>query len=132
VITAAERFHLFVRILDSADYQFIRQLDPRAEHKLRRDRMRIFRRELRAIAVDSASLYRARAANLGAVGRWQAYPSLVLDTMSSFVSIGKLAAAGTLFAWRLPLVIDAARNANRVLRFVTNEKFSPAPQNLPV
>jgi hypothetical protein len=132
VITAAERLRLFVRILDPADYQFVQGLDRRVESKLRRDRMRIFRRELRVIAADSASLYRARAGNLAAAGRWQAYPSLVLDTMSGFFSLGKLAVAGTLFAWRFPLVIDAARNANRVVQFMTNEKFSPVPQHQPV
>jgi hypothetical protein len=126
-----ERFRLFVGILDRADYEFIGSHNPSLERKFRRDRMRIFRRELRSIAVDSARLYRVRASNLAAVGRWSAYPSLALDTMSSFVSIGKLFTAGTLFAWRLPVMIDAARDANRVLRFITSEKFSLAPQNLP-
>jgi hypothetical protein len=101
------------------------------ENKLRRSRIRIFRRELRAIAGDSKNLYRERAANLAAAGRWRAYPSLVLDTTLSFISIGKLGLAGVLFAWRLPLVIDAARNANRVLSFVTSEKFSSAPHQQP-
>ena len=131
MITEAERFQIFVGILDRADYQFIRSRNSILERKFRKTRMRIFRRELRTIAGDTASLYRVRASNIAAAGRWSAYPGLVFETMASFVSIGKLAAAGRLFAWRLPVVIDAARNAQRVLRFVTSEKFSSAPQKLP-
>jgi hypothetical protein len=132
VITETQRFHLFVSILDSADYQFIRERQPSGESKFRRERVRIFRRELRAISADSVKLYRERASNLAAAGRWGAYLGLLGDSAMIFLSIRKLALAGTLFAWRAPMVIDAARNANRVLAFATNPKFSPALQNQPV
>jgi hypothetical protein len=125
VITETQRFHLFVSILDPADYQFIRERQPSGDSTFRRERVRIFRRELRAISADSAKLYRERASNLAAAGRWGAYLSLLGDTAMIFLSIRKLALAGTLFAWRVPLVIDAARNADRVLAFVTNPRFSP-------
>jgi len=131
VTSDTERFQLLAGILDNADYEFIGSRNPHLERKFRRDRVRIFRRELRSIANDSAKLYRIRASNLAAAGRWSAYPSLVLDTTSGFISIAKLFTAGTLFAWRLPMVIDAATNANRVLRFVSSETFSAAPQKLP-
>jgi hypothetical protein len=131
VITDTERFQLFVGILDCADYEFVGALNRRAEREFRRERVRIFRRELRLIADDSANLYRVRASNLAAAGRWSAYPRLVSETIGSFVSIGKLALAGTLLAWRLPLMIDAASNASRVLRFVSGETVSLAPQKLP-
>jgi hypothetical protein len=131
VITDTERFQLFVGILDRADYEFVAARNPRAEREFRRERVRIFRRELRSITDASARLYRVRASNLAAAGRWSAYPRLVSETIGSFVSIGKLALAGTLLAWRLPVMIDAASNASRVLRFVTAETFSSAPQNLP-
>jgi hypothetical protein len=132
VITETERFNLFVSILDPGDYQFIRERQPAVESKFRRERIRIFRTELRAISADSVKLYRERASNLAAAGRWGAYLSLVGDTALIFFSIRKLALAGTLFAWRVPMFIDAARNANRVLAFATNPKFSPALQNRPV
>jgi hypothetical protein len=131
-MTEAERFHLFVHILDPEDYLFVRARDPRAESRFRRERARIYRQELRSIAADSVQLYRARAANIAAAGQWSSYPPLALDTISGFVSIGKLAVAGLLFAWRLPLIIDAARNADRVLRFVTSQTVAATPRNLPV
>jgi hypothetical protein len=127
----AWRFQLFVHILDPEDYEFVRAQGPQLERKFRRDRMRIYRQELRAIMGDSRRLYRDRAANLAAAGCWHRYPALIADTMLNFVAIGKLALAGTLFSLRLPLVIDAARNANRVLAFSASQKFSQAPQNLP-
>jgi hypothetical protein len=131
VITETERFQLFVGILDREDYTFLSARNPRVERKFRRERVRIFRRELRLIAADSVKLYRVRASNLAAAGRWSAYPQLVLETIGSFVSIGKLSLAGTLLAWRLPLMIDAAGNASRVLRFVSAETASSGPRKLP-
>jgi hypothetical protein len=131
-MTKVERFHLFVRILDPEDYQFVRSRGPRVEKGFRRKRMRIFRQELRAITADLARSYRVRAGDVAIAGDWAAYPSLALDTVSGFLSIAKLYAAGILFAWRLPLMIDAARNADRVLRLVTSETFAATPPNLPV
>jgi hypothetical protein len=131
MITETERFQLFVGILDRADYKFLGARNPQAERELRRERVRIFRRELRFIAADSAQLYRTRASNLAAAGRWSAYPRLVSETIAGFISIGKLSLAGTFLAWRLPLMIDAATNANRVLRFVSGETVSSSPQKLP-
>jgi hypothetical protein len=132
VITETERFQLFVSILDPGDYQFIRERQPTVESKFRRERVRIFRSELRAISADSVKLFRERASNLAAAGRWGTYLSLMRDTALIFFSIRKLALAGTLFAWRVPMFIDAARNANRVLAFAADPKFSAAPQNQPV
>jgi hypothetical protein len=120
-----------VQILDPVDYQFVRAQGAELERKFRRERMRIYRKELGAIARDSRKLYRERAANLATAGYLNRYPALLLDTMLNFAAIGRLALAGTLFAWRLPLVIDAARSANRVLAFSASQKFSPTPQNLP-
>ena len=129
--TEAERFRLFVSILEPADYEFIRARSAEAEREFRRDRIRIFRNELRTIAADSRKLFGERVSNLAAAGQWNDYPGLAWDSLAIYLAIKKLSLAGALFAWRLPLVIDAARNANRVLAFVTNPKFCPAPQNLP-
>ncbi len=131
-MSEAQKFQLFVRILDPEDYLFLRSQDARVEKRFRRKRVRIFRGELRSIAADLARSYRARAGNIAAAGRWAAYPSLALDTVSGFLSIAKLYAAAVLFAWRWPLMIDAARNADRLLRLVTSETFAAAPPNLPV
>src|SRR5580704_7759044 len=117
-MTEAERFQLLVRILDPADYLFLRSQNPSIEKPFRRKRARIFCGELRAIAADSARLYRERAGNIAAVGRWSAYPALTLETMSGFLAIAKLYFAGVLFGWRLPVLINATKNADRVLRFV--------------
>jgi hypothetical protein len=131
-MTEAERFQVLVRILDPADYIFLRSQNPNLEKMFRRKRTRIFRGELRAIAADSARLYRERAGNIAAAGRWSSYPALTLETMSGFLSIGKLYVAGVLFAWRLPVLINAAENADRVLRFVISERFAVTPRNQPV
>jgi hypothetical protein len=131
-MTEAERLQLLVRILDPADYLFLRSRHPSLEKTFRRKRARIFRGELRAIAGDSARLYRERAGNIAAAGRWSSYPALTLETISGYLSIAKLYFAGVLFAWRLPVPIDAAKNADRVLRFVISERFAGAPRNQPV
>jgi hypothetical protein len=131
MLNASERFGLLVQILDPVDYRFLRSINMTAERAFRRDRVRIFRRELRVIAADSFKLYRERSANLAAAGRWQAYAPLVAQTGIGFLAIARLWTAGSLFAWRLPMVINAARNADQLVRFVTSEKFSSAPQRLP-
>jgi hypothetical protein len=132
VLTQEERLHLFVHILDPEDYDFVRMHAPRMESGFRRDRVRIFRKELQAIARDAAQLHRERASNLAAAGRWGDYPALLMDRVQMLAALRKLSLAGRLFAWRLPIFIDAARSANRVLTFVTGQEFSPAHPNLPV
>jgi hypothetical protein len=131
-MTEAERFQLLVRILDPADYLFLRSQNPSLEKLFRRKRARIFRSQLHVIAADSARLYRERAGNIAAAGRWSAYPALTLETISGFLAIAKLYFAGVLFGWRLPVLINAAKNADRVLRFVISERFGAAPRNQPV
>ena len=131
MLNAPDRLGLFVQILDPEDYGFLRSINADAERKFRQDRLRIFRKELRVIAVDYVKLYLERTSNLAAAGRWQAYAPLALETTAGFAAIAKLWAAGTLFAWRMPMVVDAARSAERLARVITSEKFSSAPQNLP-
>ena len=128
-MTATERLHLFVHILDPEDYDFVRIRAPRLERQFRRDRMQIFRTELRAIARDAARLHRERASNLAAAGRWGDYPALLAEKIAMRAALAKLSLAGALFAWRLPLVIDAARSANRVLTLVSSQELSVAHPN---
>jgi len=131
VLTHAERFGLLVRILDTGDYRFIQHRSPSIEKGFRRHRLRIFRRELRSIAGDSLRAYRKRASRISAAGRWSTYTPLVLETASTFCSIGKLAFAATLFSWRMPVIINVGVNADRLLRYVTSAGLSAAPQNSP-
>ena len=114
-----ERFELLVRILEPADYRFIQMRNPAISRRFRRDRMRIFRRELRRIAAESGRAYQRRASRISAAGKWDAYAPLLMETTSSFCSIGKLAFAGTLFSWHLPMVIDVGTNARQLIRYLT-------------
>jgi hypothetical protein len=124
MINAVERLALFVQILDPEDYGFLRSLDAHRERTFRRDRVRIFRRELRVITKDAAKLFRVRRLNLAKAGRWDNYVPLLGETAGGFWAIGKLWLAGTLLAWRIPMIVDAARNADRLARLVTSQKFS--------
>jgi hypothetical protein len=124
MMSAAERLDLFVQILDPEDYGFIRSLDARRERTFRRDRVRIFRRELRVIVTDAANLFRIRRHNLARAGRWNDYIPLLGETAGGFWAIGKLWLAGTLLAWRIPMVVNGNRSAERLARLVTNQKFS--------
>ena len=132
MMTATERLNLFVQILDREDYGFLRSLDARREQQFRRDRIRIFRRELRAIANQARGLFRVRRSNLAAAGRWGDYVPLTMEAAGTYVAIGKLWTAGTLLAWRMPEWVDAGRNANLLRRYVTSPEFSSARQKLPV
>jgi hypothetical protein len=123
MMTATERLNLFVQILDREDYGFLRSLDARRERQFRRDRIRIFRRELRAIANQSRDLFRVRRSNLSAAGRWGGYWPLAMETAGTYLAIGKLWTAGMLLAWRMPEWVNASRNANLLRRYVTSQKF---------
>ncbi len=124
MMNAAERLNLFVQILDREDYGYLRSLDARRERQFRRYRIRIFRRELRAIANQTAGLFRIRRRNLAAAGKWGAYWPLTKETAGTFVAIAKLWTAGTLVAWRMPEWIDAGRSADLLLRYVTSRPSS--------
>jgi hypothetical protein len=124
MINAVERLALFVQILDPADYGFLRSLDARRERTFRRDRVRIFRRELRVITRDAAKLFRVRRLNLAQAGRWNDYVPLLGETAGGFLAIAKLWLAGILLAWRIPMVVNAGRSADRLARLVTSQKFS--------
>ncbi len=124
MINAVERLGLVVQILDLEDYGFLRSLDARRERTFRRGRIRIFRRELRVITEDAAKLFRVRRLNLAKAGRWNDYVPLLGETAGGFWALGQLWLAGTLLAWRIPVVLDAPRSADRLARLVTNQKFS--------
>jgi hypothetical protein len=124
MMSAAERLDLFVQILDPEDYGFMRSLDAGRERTFRRDRVRIFRRELRVIAVDATNLFRVRRLNLAKAGRWNDYFPLIGETAGGFWAIGKLWIAGTLLDWRIPIMMNGVRSADRLARLVTTQKFS--------
>jgi hypothetical protein len=119
-----ERLGLLIRILDPEDYQYIRAYDFRIEARFRRERMRIYRGELRNLASDALRSYRTRLSNINAAGRWGAYPGLVMSTASTFSSIGKLWLAGALFQMRLPVMVDVAAHRERLNNFLTAEALS--------
>jgi hypothetical protein len=127
-----ERFELLVRILEPADYRFIQMRNPAISRRFRRDRLRIFRKELRRIAAESGRAYQRRASRISSAGKWDAYAPLLMETASSFCAIGKLAFAGTMFSWHLPVVIDVGRNARRLLGYLTAPAASVEPRNSPV
>ena len=110
-----------IRLLDPEDYRFVRTQDPTMESRFRRERMKIYRGGLRAVARYAAQSYHARLANLSSAGMWRAYPSLLLSTASSFFSIGKLWMAGALFRLRLPVVVDVAAQRERLRQFLTSQ-----------
>jgi hypothetical protein len=129
VTSQDERFDLLVRILEPADYRFIQMRDPAISRRFRRERIRIFRRELRRIAAESGRTYQRRASRISAAGKWDAYAPLLIETASSYSSIVKLAFAGTLFSWHLPMVIDVGRNARQLVQFLTAPAASAEPRN---
>src|SRR5437899_3263681 len=122
-----ERFQLLVRILEPADYRFIEMRNPAIQRQFRRDRMRIFRKELKRIAADSRAAYHRRLSRISASGQWNAYGPLLMDTMSSFVSIQKLRLASRLFAWHLPNIVDINANTAHLVRYLTVAAASEAP-----
>ena len=123
-----DRFQLLCRILEPSDYRFIQMRNPALQRRFRRDRMRIFRRELRRIAADSGRAYQRRASRISASGQWNAYGPLLMETASSFLSIGKLAVAGRLFSWRLPTMIDVRANTGRLVRYLSVPAASEVPE----
>lgn len=127
----SDRLALLIRMLDPEDYQYIRAYDFRLEARFRRDRMRIYRAELRTIAADALESYQARLSNLNAAGAWIRYPSLVLSTANSFFSIGKLCVAGALFRFRIPVLVNLRKPQERLQRFLTIEGSSAEPHRLP-
>ena len=125
-----EELALLLRILDPEDYRFIRAYDFRIETRFRRARMRIYREGLRAVASGIAESYQARLQNLSASGRWTAYPGLVQSTASMYLSLVSLWAAGMLFQWRLPLLVDVSAKQRSIEKFLTAPSC-PTPDRLP-
>ncbi|HLW76980.1 MAG TPA: hypothetical protein VKS01_08335 [Bryobacteraceae bacterium] len=127
-----ERFQIFLGILDLNDCEFVEQHDRLAGRVFRRNRARIFRKELRTLIREAGGLYRVRAGNIAQAGRWPAYAPLLVDTALSYWAIAKLYAAGVLFALDGPQLISATHNAERVQRFVSSQADAASPANLPV
>lgn len=119
-----ERLSLLIRILDPEDYRYIRAHDFRTEARFRRERMKIYRGELRNIASEAVRSYQTRLSNINSAAQWAAYPGLVWSTASTFSSIGKLWVAGALFRVRLPVMVDVAAQRERLQRFLTAEALS--------
>ncbi len=127
----AERFQIFLTILDAADCEFVERRDARLARSFRKTRARIFRRELSVIATEAGNLFRVRRDNIAAAGRWSAYAPLLRETAGSYWAIAKLHLAATAYSLQLPRVVDAARNADRVLRFITSQTIAANPASLP-
>lgn len=116
-----DRLGTLIRMLDPEDYRYIGTQDSGIEARFRRRRMKIYRRALRGIASDALGSYQAQLSNINAAGAWRRYPRLVGRTASSFVAIGKLWMAGTLFRFRLPVPVDLTAQRDRLEKFLALE-----------
>ena len=126
-----QRIRLLIRILEPGDYDFFRKNRPEFEKHFRIARIRIFRRELMALAMDSLRSYRVRLARINRAARWGAYPALVLSTLSILVALGKLWVASVLFSRQWPMIVNVGLNANRFADFLSVESLSAEPRNSP-
>lgn len=124
-----DRLLLLVRLFEPEDYRFIETRNPAIAKRFRYQRMRIVRTELWEVAGETGSAFRDRASRIEAAGQWRAYPALLRRTALTFGAIAKLRLACTLFAWRLPLVIDVAKATDRLVGFATAGELSIAPSN---
>jgi hypothetical protein len=124
----SERLELLIRMLDPEDYGYIRAQDSRVEARFRRERMKVYRSALKALAWDVADIYQTRLANMNAAGYWSAYPRLLLSTASMFFSLGKLWCAGILFRYRLPVGVNLPAQEALLQRFLNVE---PPSSKLP-
>jgi len=126
-----ERLDLLIRILDPEDYRYIGAHDLRAEAQFRRERLRIYRSGLRELSSGIVRSYQARLANMNAAGQWTAYPRLAWSTAATLMAIGKLWMAGSMFRFRLPLLVNVAAQRDRLQRFLTVETPSAEPGTQP-
>lgn len=125
-----ERIELLQRLLDPEDYRYIKAQSDRMEAHFRRERMRIYRIGLRELMATMGDLYQARLSAMNAAGQWSAYPGLAWNTLGTFWALGRLWMAGTLFRFRLPLLVDVAAQHERLLRMVTHETSGETPGRL--
>ena len=129
--TECDRLLLLAGLLDPEDYRFMESLNPAIAKNFRRERMRIFRTELRTIANEVGSTFRPRVSRLDAAGYWWAYPSLVHRTALICCALAKLRFACMLFSCRLPVLIDVRATTNRLARYITAEALSAEPSHSP-
>jgi hypothetical protein len=122
-----DRFRILARLVDEADCRFLAEY-PEIQKRLRSERAKLFRRELAAVAGDCRRSYRTRAGRLAARRNWAEYGRLLLETASTFYSVGKLGLAGVLFAVKLP-TLDVAGNISQVFTYVSLEPLCAEPQS---
>lgn len=127
-LSEVDRFHLLARMLSSEDLEFL-GAQPRIQKKFRRERSRIFRMALRQLTGDSARAYRTRLDRIRQSGQWQYYPALLGLSASTFYSLSALWCAGMLTRWNIPVKLQVPGHTKRLLRYLTVESLSAAPQS---
>jgi hypothetical protein len=114
-----DRLRIMGRLLDPEDFAFVSS-DRSVLPKLRRARSRVFRRYLAHAGSETLRSYRVRLDRIRAVHAWsRAYPALLSDTAMTIFCLGKLRVALWLFAWRMPAIIDVARNVDRLVSYAS-------------
>jgi hypothetical protein len=129
ILTAAERFELFLRLLAPEDYEFIRAKDPGIEKRFRRDRSRVFRAELFALCGETGGAYRLRMSRIHRASLYGKIAPLMWDTAMAYGALGKLSIAAALFFYGVPWTMRLRPTADRLLRYLTVETLSAESLN---
>jgi len=128
ILTPAERFEFFLRLLAPEDYEFIRANNPSLEKQFRRDRFRVCRLELFTIFADTGAAYHRRFSRIHQASLYGRIVPLLWDTAMAFLAAGKLSLVTALFFSRIPSPFGLESSAGRLLRYLTAE--GPSPESL--
>jgi hypothetical protein len=128
ILTQAERFEFFLRLLAPEDYEFIRTNNPGIEKRFRRDRFRVCRLELFAIFAETGAAYRRRLSRIHQASLYGRIIPLMWDTAMAFLAAGQLSLVAALFFWRIPAPLGLESSAGRLLKYLTSE--APSPESL--
>jgi hypothetical protein len=131
ILTQAERFEFFLRLLAVEDYEFIRTNNPGLEKRFRRNRFRVFREELGAVCGETGAAYRRRFSRIHQASLYGQIAPLLWETAMAYGAAGKLSIAALLFFWRVPAPMHLEGCAERLLKYLTNEGLSPASLSQP-
>jgi hypothetical protein len=131
ILTQAERFENFLRLLAPEDYQFIRTNHPSIEKRFRRERFRVVRAELFAICAETSAAYRRRFSRIHQASLYGRIAPLMWDTAMAYLAAGKLSLVAGLFFIRIPAPLGLESSTGRLLRYLTTEAPSPESASQP-